>query len=90
MRQPAIARGCASSGWNTGNLLIHQAQREVLERQLEQTRLGLALERMRAGRVTVLDLERPSPLAFPLLVDRNREHLSTEQLNARIRRLASR
>jgi hypothetical protein len=39
--------------------------------------------------VTVLDLERPSPLAFPLLVDRNREHLSTEQLNARIRRMAS-
>ncbi len=76
--------------YDPGNLLIHQAQREVLERQLEQTRLGLALERMRAGRVTVLDLERPSPLAFPLLVDRNREHLSTEQLNARIRRLASR
>lgn len=76
--------------YDPGNLLIHQAQREVLERQLEQTRLGLALERMRGGRVTVLDLDRPSPLAFPLLVDRNREHLSTEQLNARIRRLASR
>jgi ATP-dependent helicase Lhr and Lhr-like helicase len=74
--------------YDPGNLLLHQAQREVLERQLEQTRLGLALERMRAGRVTVLDLDRPSPLAFPLLVDRNREHLSTEQLSARIKRMA--
>lgn len=76
--------------YDPGNLLLHQAQREVLERQLEQTRLGLALERMRGGRVTVVDLDRPSPLAFPLLVDRNREHLSTEQLNTRIRRLSAR
>lgn len=76
--------------YDPGNLLLHQAQREVLERQLEQTRLGLALERMRAGRVTIVDVDRPTPFAFPLLVDRNREHMSTERLSARIRRMAGR
>lgn len=76
--------------YDPDNLLIHQAQREVLEKQLEQTRLGLALDRMRAGRVTVIDVDRPTPLAFPLVVDRNREHLSTEQLSARIKRMARR
>jgi ATP-dependent Lhr-like helicase len=74
--------------YDPGNLLIQQAQREVLERQLEQTRLRVALDRMRAGKVTVLELDRPSPLAFPLLVDRNREHLTTEQLSARIKRMS--
>jgi ATP-dependent Lhr-like helicase len=76
--------------YDPDNLLIHQAQREVLEKQLEQTRLGIALDRMRAGRVTVIDVDRPTPLAFPLVVDRNREHLSTEQLSARIKRMARR
>ena len=70
------------------NLLLRQAQREVLERQLERSRLGRTLARLGSGRVTVLEVERPTPFAFPLLVDRLREQLSTEKLSDRVRRMA--
>jgi len=69
------------------NLLLFQAHREVLERQLEQSRLARALDRIVAGRVTVVDVERPTPLAFALLVDRAREQVSSEKLGDRIRRM---
>jgi ATP-dependent Lhr-like helicase len=75
--------------YDPGNLLLHQAQREVLERQLEQTRLARALQRMGAGSVSIVDLDRPTPLAFPLLVDRNREQMTTEKLADRIRRMTA-
>jgi ATP-dependent Lhr-like helicase len=75
--------------YDPDNLLLFQAHREVLERQLEQSRLGRTLERITAGRVTVVDVERPTPLAFPLLVDRAREQVSSEKLGDRIRRMAA-
>ena len=34
----------------------------------------------RRGRITVVEVERPTPLAFPLLVDRAREQLTSEKL----------
>ena len=71
------------------NLLLFQAHREVLERQLEHSRLGRALERIFGGRITVLEVERPTPLAFPLLVDRAREQVSSEKLTDRIRRMVA-
>ena len=71
------------------NLLLFQAHREVLERQLEQSRLGRSLERIAAGRITVVDVERPTPLAFALLVDRAREQVSSEKFLDRVRRLAA-
>ncbi len=76
--------------YDPGNLLLHQAQREVLEQQLESSRLGRTLARLAQARVTVLDLERTSPLAFPLLVDRMREKLSSETLADRVRRMQAR
>jgi len=73
--------------YDPDNLLLFQAHREVLERQLEQSRLGRALERIARGRVTVVDVERPTPLAFPLLVDRAREQLTSEKMADRIKRM---
>jgi ATP-dependent helicase Lhr and Lhr-like helicase len=75
--------------YDPDNLLLFQAHREVLERQLEQSRLGRALDRITAGRVSVVDVARPTPLAFPLLVDRAREQVTSEKLADRIRRLAA-
>ena len=75
--------------YDPDNLLLFQAHREVLERQLEQSRLGRALERIAGGRVTVVEVERPTPLAFPLLVDRAREQVSSEKLGDRIRRMVA-
>jgi ATP-dependent Lhr-like helicase len=73
--------------YDPDNLLLHQAHREVLERQLERSRLGQTLERLAGGRVTLLDVERPTPLAFPILVDRTREKISSEKLADRVRRM---
>jgi ATP-dependent Lhr-like helicase len=69
------------------NLLLEQASREVLERQLESTRLGIALERLSRATVVVTTPKRPTPLAFPLLVDRTREKVSSESIGDRIRRM---
>ena len=70
-----------------GNRLVEQAHREVLERQLERTRMGRTLERISRSRVVIEDPPRPTPLAFPLLVDRTREKVSSEKLADRIRRM---
>jgi ATP-dependent Lhr-like helicase len=75
--------------YDPDNLLLFQAHREVLERQLERSRLGRTLERIAAGTVTVSDVERPTPLAFGLLVDRAREQVTSEKFLDRVRRLAA-
>ncbi len=72
-----------------GNLLLWQARREVLDRQFEVTRLRRALDRVAASPLVVTDPPRPTPFAFPLLVERMREAVSSEALAARVRRLAA-
>jgi ATP-dependent helicase Lhr and Lhr-like helicase len=37
--------------------------------------------------VRVMECERPTPLAFPILVDRTRERVSSEKLADRVRRM---
>ena len=75
--------------YDPGNLLLLQAQREVLERQLESSRIGATLTRLAASTVRLIDVERPTPLAFPLLVDRARARLSSEKLADRVKRLTA-
>jgi ATP-dependent Lhr-like helicase len=69
------------------NLLVAQAYREVLERQLESSRLGRALARLRESQVVLTRPRRTPPLAFPLLVDRARDRVSSESLVDRVRRM---
>jgi ATP-dependent Lhr-like helicase len=73
--------------YDPGNMLLDQAYREVLERQLERSRLGIALERLFRSRVVLTDPGRFTPLAFPLLVDRTRNKVSSESLADRVRRM---
>jgi ATP-dependent Lhr-like helicase len=75
--------------YDPGNLLLHQARREVLDRQLEQSRLRRTLARISAGRVVIEEVPRPTPLAFPLMVDRWRAAVSSEKLADRVRRMAA-
>lgn len=70
-----------------GNLLLLQARREVLERQLDEARLLQALRRIGRGRLLIRSPERPTPLCFPLMVERMRESLSSEKLADRVRRM---
>ena len=73
--------------YDSENLLLAQAQREVLEQQLEHSRLAHTLDRLSRGKVRLLDIERPSPLSFPILIDRTRHRVSSERLADRIRRM---
>jgi ATP-dependent Lhr-like helicase len=73
--------------YDPGNLLLSQAAREVLERQLESTRLGLTLRRLSEATIVVKQPRRVTPLAFPLLVDRTRERVSSESIADRIKRM---
>ena len=69
------------------NLLLAQAHREVLERQLERSRLGTALQRLSESNVVITNPKRFTPLSFPLLVDRTRNKVSSEKLSDRIKRM---
>ena len=75
------------SKYEADNLLLLQAEREVLEQQLELERLSMALERLQQFRLVFQSTKRPSPLAFPLLVERLSARLSNESLLERIKRL---
>jgi ATP-dependent Lhr-like helicase len=69
------------------NLLLKQAEREVLQEQLETHRLAHALTRLSQLSVLWKQPQRPSPLAFPLLVDRLGTRMTNERLMARIERM---
>jgi ATP-dependent Lhr-like helicase len=70
-----------------GNRLLEQAEREVLEHELEMPRLRQALESIAQRELRCVAIERPTPFAFPLMVERFRERLSTEQLTDRVARM---
>lgn len=71
------------------NGLLRQAEREVLEDALDIARLAESFERLQNREIVHVALQRCSPLAFPLMVERMRERLSTETLAARIERMTS-
>ena len=73
--------------YDAGNKLLAQAEREVLEQELDIERLRSALQRMRAQRIVYRLLARPTPFAFPLMIERLREQVTTEKLGARIERM---
>lgn len=73
--------------YDAGNLLLTQAQEEVLRQELDVERLQQVLQRMSDRRLDLHALKRPSPMAFPLLVERFRESLSSEKLADRIARM---
>ena len=66
-----------------------EAEKELLEDELDVQRLQDALHRMNERRLAHVALARCSPLAFPLMVERMRERQSTETLAARIERMTS-
>ena len=73
--------------YDPDNLLLNQAQQEVLQRQLEQNRLYIALQRIQAGKIILKSVRHPTPFAFPLLVSRLRQTVSSETLEDRIRKM---
>ncbi|WP_075792707.1 ligase-associated DNA damage response DEXH box helicase [Massilia putida] len=72
---------------DSGNLLLTQAEREVLEQELELTRLRDTLVELHARRVAFREVKRATPFGFPLMVERFREKVSTEKLADRVARM---
>jgi ATP-dependent Lhr-like helicase len=69
------------------NLLFRQAYEEVMDFQLEEVRLRKALERIATQKIHIMHPEVPTPFAFPIMVDRLREKLTSEQLKDRIQKM---
>ena len=72
---------------DAGNLLLTQAQREVMEQELELTRLRDTLVELHARGVAFREVKRATPFGFALMVERFREKLSTEKLSDRVARM---
>lgn len=70
-----------------GNLLLEQARREVLEQELELSRLRQTLVQLQRCRIAWRPVARATPFGFALMVERFREKVSTETLHERVARM---
>jgi ATP-dependent Lhr-like helicase len=70
------------------NLLLRQAYEEVMDFQLEEARLRAALQRISHQKIIITYPEKPTPFAFPIIVDGMRERLTSEKLEDRIKKMA--
>lgn len=76
--------------FDPGNMLLFQAQREVLDQQLELSRLDRALERAATMAIRVVETPVLSPLAFPLFAESLRATtVTSESWEDRVRKLAA-
>jgi ATP-dependent helicase Lhr and Lhr-like helicase len=73
--------------YESHNLLLQQAYEEVMDFQLEEARLRKALDRISKQKIIITEPDRPTPFAFPIMVDRTREKLSSEKLEDRIKKM---
>lgn len=75
--------------YDPANLLLSQAEQEVLSQELDVEQLRQTLQQLCQRPIQLQALERATPLAFPLLVERLRESLSSEKLADRIARMVA-
>jgi len=75
------------SQFDPGNLLLEEARRAVLREQLDLQVLQQSLTALQAMQLRLIELERLSPLAFPLWAESIRSHVSTEAWEARVREM---
>ncbi|MFM8914237.1 MAG: helicase-related protein, partial [Flammeovirgaceae bacterium] len=70
------------------NLLLQQSFEEVMDFQLEEARMLKALNRINQQKIVITEPDKPTPFAFPIIVDRlSREKLSSESLEDRVKRM---
>jgi ATP-dependent Lhr-like helicase len=75
--------------YDPANLLLTQAEEEVLRQELEVERLEQTMSRLQQRQLDIHQVKRTTPLAFPLMVERFRESMSSEKLADRIRRMVA-
>jgi ATP-dependent helicase Lhr and Lhr-like helicase len=66
------------------NLLLLQAYEEVLQFHLEMNRQRALFERINKNKIIVKYLDKPSPFAFPIMVERFREVFSNEPIEMKV------
>jgi len=78
------------SEYEPNNVLLRQAHREVMEQQMEETRLREAMQRILNSRIVVRFPAQPTPLSFPIIADGlNRNNVSSEKMEDRIKRMVA-
>lgn len=75
--------------YDPNNLLLSQSEYEVLRQELDIERLRDTLLKLQRRALNFQIIERPTPFAFPLLVERLRESLTSEKLADRISRMVA-
>ncbi len=73
--------------FDPGNALVEQAKREASRDLHEDGALVETLQRLGVARWLRVSLKRPSPFAFPLVVERIRARLGSESLAERVHRM---
>lgn len=75
------------SQFDPNNRLLKQAEIEVLNQELEISRLGDALKKIQTMSLNFKIIQHPTPFSFPLVFERFQETLSTEKLTDRVQRM---
>jgi ATP-dependent helicase Lhr and Lhr-like helicase len=74
--------------YDSKNVLLKQSYHEVFTQQMEEVRLRDAFTRINQSRIILKFPARFTPLSFPIIADGlNRNNLSTEKLEDRIKRM---
>jgi ATP-dependent Lhr-like helicase len=70
--------------YDADNLLLIQSQREILEKQLELTRLANVIQRLESMPMHLVETENLTPMAFPLWAERLSATLSAGDAASRL------
>ncbi|MEQ8926983.1 MAG: helicase-related protein, partial [Fulvivirga sp.] len=73
--------------YESDNLLLLQAYEEVMDFQLEEARIRQALIRINNQKIVITEPQKPTPFAFPIMVDRLREKVTSEKLEDRVKKM---
>ena len=73
--------------YDPDNLLLKQAQREVMDMQMEKDKLVAAIRKIRTQEIILKQPGQFTPFSFPIMVDRLRASLSSESLEDRIAKM---
>jgi ATP-dependent Lhr-like helicase len=73
--------------FDPNNLLLHQARREVMDRHFEHSRLARTLNRIAASTLIIKEPETFTPLAFPILIERHAQKLTSESILERVEKM---
>lgn len=75
------------SEYEPDHLLLQQAYEEVIQDQLQDIRLRETLNRIKNQKLILTRPKKATPLSFPIIIDRIREGMSSEQLEDRIQKM---